>query len=90
MKRIKTVTKRRDTAWERVSQSHHTVWRIGQKVTAIGVVLERQSRDSEGFSELAGLGMVLSELGTDLGRVSAGLDDLGIHLAQAADGGCHD
>ncbi|MBS1960863.1 MAG: hypothetical protein JST04_01500 [Bdellovibrionales bacterium] len=51
---------------------------MSRKLHALGALLERQGAEHEGFTELAGLGIVLSELSERLEGMSVDLDE---HLA---------
>lgn len=51
-------------------------FRAGRKLQAWGVLLQRQSEDGEGFAELEGLGMALSDLGGELETLAHQLDSI--------------
>jgi hypothetical protein len=42
------------------------LWKAFLKLEALGIMLELQGQDCEGFTELAGLGLILTELSTEL------------------------
>lgn len=52
----------------------HATWRASRKLRAIGAVFERQvDSEIDGYPELIGLGMVLSDLSDELDTVADSL-----------------
>ena len=61
-----------------LSRCQGDAWRMSCKLQSLGVILARQGEECEGFTELAGMGMILSELGEELGEIAGKLDDIGM------------
>jgi hypothetical protein len=67
---------------KRTAEAHETLWRAQQKLQSLGTLLERQGDEREGFIELTGLGLILTELGQELEQVFHALDQLSVQRRQ--------
>ncbi len=69
MKKLKTV----DT-FTALSESQYQVLQVVEKLHSYGVLLYGQGEETEGFTDLRGLGMELKDLATKLRQVWRALD----------------
>jgi hypothetical protein len=66
--------KRNEGLFDFVHDAHSRVFSASQKLQAFGVLLERQGENCEGYTDLHGLGMILSELSEELLQVWKDID----------------
>jgi hypothetical protein len=53
------------------------IWAASKRLGALGCLLEGQSQEGDGYSELAGLGLILSSISEELADRSIALQDIG-------------